>query len=521
MWNPNLFMTRTQMREYDRIAIEEIGIPGPLLMENAGGGAAKQIMKRFPNTARVAVIAGPGNNGGDGFVIARHLINHGYAVTTYLAHPRSKVFGDALLNLNILESMDPLIEDISTNQALHKVAPNFGHRDIVVDALLGTGVSRDVEGHLGDIIDRINQCAAHVVAIDIPSGLDADKGTPWGRSVRAEMTITFGHLKRGLLLQPGIEYAGDVTVVSIGVPGQVSKRAGIDGAIISEEQVRAFVPKRSLDSHKGTFGHLLVVGGLLGKTGAAAMVGRAAMRVGTGLCTVATTARAQPIIESKCMEVMVDHLVDSSDAPLNDRTAKKVDLLLDGKRAVALGPGLGTSPGISALAIRLLKSLDVPAVVDADGINILAEDPTAVGRIETPMVFTPHPGEMARLVKKSVHAVQTDRIGISREAAVRNQVVLVLKGAHTVVAAPDGRVFINPTGNPGMASAGMGDVLTGIIGGFLAQGVPPLEAALTGVFLHGKAGDMAQRRIGSAGLLASDVIDDIPNLMKAWAETNE
>ncbi|MCP4675083.1 MAG: NAD(P)H-hydrate dehydratase [Deltaproteobacteria bacterium] len=516
MWDEHLFMTRDQIREYDRIAIDELGIPGPVLMENAGRGAARLAAAMCGESRRVAVLAGPGNNGGDGFVIARHLLNEGFDVNTYMAHPRSKIQGDALINLKILEAMSPPLFEIVTEQQAEGLEIRLREDGFVVDALLGTGVSRNIEGHLGNLINMINQSGVPVLAVDIPSGLDADTGRPWGKVVHAEATATFGHLKRGLVIHPGAGFAGKTHVVPIGVPGFVSEKAGFDGTLVSEEQVRPMLPKRPIDAHKGTFGHLLVVAGAFGKTGAAAMVGKSAMRMGTGLVTLATTAQAQPALEAKCLEVMVENIIEKVDASLTEKATKRIGRFLEGKQAVAVGPGLSTAAGISTLVMRLLQMLEVPAVIDADGINILAKDPSDAGRISTPMVFTPHPGEMARLMNKTVPNVQADRIGIAREAAKRHQVVIVLKGAHSVIATPNGRAFVNTTGNPGMASGGMGDVLTGIIGALLAQQIEPLDAALLGVYLHGLAGDRAADRVGIPGLIASDVIEELPRILKEW-----
>jgi ADP-dependent NAD(P)H-hydrate dehydratase / NAD(P)H-hydrate epimerase len=516
-WNNRLFMTRAQMREYDRIAIEDIGIPGPVLMENAGAGAARMAMDLLGEKRRLAVIAGPGNNGGDGFVIARHLLNAGYEVRTYMAQPASKLAGDALLNHGILHAMDAPIVEVSDPDKATGLVQMLREDGFVVDALLGTGVSRNVEGHLGDLIDMINDAAVPVLSVDIPSGLDADSGTAWGKVVRAVGTATFGHLKRGLVQHPGAGLAGRIRVVSIGVPGIVSDRAGWDGSMIDPESLRGLPGMRTEDSHKGTFGHLLLLAGSLGKTGAAVLCGRSAMRVGTGLVTIATTANAQPVIESKCLEVMVEALLDRTDAPITDKMVKRLGKLLEDKKAVVVGPGITTAPGVSALTMRLLQMMEVPAVVDADGINILAKDPTGAGRITAPMVFTPHPGEMARLVNKSVPAIQADRISVTREAARWHKVVIVLKGSRSVVATPDGRVFVNPTGNPGMASGGMGDVLSGIIGGFLAQGLEPLDAALLGTYIHGHAGDLAAQKLGQPALVASDLICELPSILREWS----
>ena len=331
--------------------------------------------------------------------------------------------------------------------------------------------------------------------------------------MRATATATFGHLKQGLILYPGAALAGEVTAVPLGVPDVASAKAGYSGEIITEARVRSLMPARAADAHKGTFGHLLVVGGFLGKTGAAAMVGQAAMRVGTGLVTLATEARAQPTLESKCLETMVEPIVDHADAPQDDKAKKRMAALLEGKRAVALGPGLSTGDGATQLALQLLQTATVPIVIDADGINILAENIESAEENGVPVVLTPHPGEMARLMKSSVADVQADRIGVSKEVAKRLNAEVVLKGAHSVVASPDGAVYVNPTGNAGMASGGVGDVLTGIIVSFLAQGLEPLVAALVGVYLHGAAGDYAAAEVGERSLVASDLITALPDVL--------
>ncbi|MBN2719428.1 MAG: NAD(P)H-hydrate dehydratase [Deltaproteobacteria bacterium] len=514
-WNKNIFVTREQIREYDRIAIEEMGIPGTVLMENAGVGATGIALDMLGNARRVAVVAGPGNNGGDGFVMARHLMAHGCDVETFVTAEEKQIEGDALVNLKILKKMGARITPVLSSDHASRLG---GHLqcDLIVDALLGTGVNKPVEGHLAEAIAQINQANIPVLSVDIPSGLDADTGISWKAVVNADVTVTFGHIKQGMLLYPGASCAGKVHVVPIGVPAEVSAKAGIQGRIITEGDVRERMPRRRVDAHKGTAGHLAVVAGSMGKSGAAVMAAKAAMRAGTGLVTIATTQNARPTIESRCLEVMVETVIEKPDAALTDKDVKKLSSVIEGKTALALGPGLTTAPGISALSMRLLQMLEIPAVIDADGINILANDPSGAGRIIAPMVFTPHPGEMARLTGKSTAQVQADRIAITRETAKWHKVTVVLKGANSVIASPDGDVYINPTGNEGMASGGMGDVLTGIIGSYLAQGMSPFDAAMAGTYIHGLLADRCVQRIGKAGLIASDLIAELPALQKDW-----
>lgn len=514
-WNKHLFMNREQIRMYDKIAMDEFGIPGIVLMENAGVATSRIALKMLEKSKRVLVICGPGNNGGDGFVIARHLINAGCDVKILCTVPDADIKGDAKVYFDILQKMKVSFLSVfnESHAATLSTQLNF---DLVVDALLGTGVNKPVEGHFAKLIDVINACEIPILSVDIPSGLDADTGNLWTTAIQATKTVSFGHLKQGLLLFPGVTLAGEIHTVPIGVPGEATEKAGIQGEIITPQKVQLGFPNRKKDVHKGTLGHLAIVAGSLGKSGAAVMAAQAAMRAGTGLVTIATTQNARATIEPRCLEVMVETVIEKPDAALTDKDVKKLATLIEGKTALALGPGLTTAPGISALAMRLLQILEIPAVIDADGINMLANDPSAAGRIIAPMVFTPHPGEMARLTGKTTAQIQNDRIEVARQAAMWHKVTIVLKGAHTVIASPEGKIFINPTGNEGMASGGMGDVLTGIIGSYLAQGMKPFEAAIAGTYIHGLLADRCIEKIGKSGLIASDLIAEFPYLQKEW-----
>jgi len=519
MWDPYAFMIRRQIRELDRLAIQDLGMPGPVLMENAGRGAADiiaEILESIP--ARVVVVAGAGNNGGDGFVLARHLLNRGVPVRTVLVSDRRKIRGDADLNLRLLKQAGAGILDASTPKRLPVLKKEIEGSDVVVDAIFGTGLTRDVDGHLQKVIEMINASDRAVMALDLPSGLDADTGLPLGACVAAHHTITFGHLKRGLIVYPGAFLAGTVHVVDIGVPGLLSDAAGIDGRMLSEEEIAPLMIPRRPDSHKGDFGHLLIVAGSMGKTGAAALAGRAAMRSGVGLATIVSTRDAQAVIEAKSLEAMADHVLETPESDLDAKALRRLSALMKGKTAFAIGPGLGTARGVSALALKVLDEARVPCVVDADGLNILAENrpDCRTWRFKAPVVLTPHPGEMSRLCGLGTREIQGNRIDTARDFAEKSNVILVLKGAATIIASPEGHVFVNPTGNPGMASGGMGDVLTGLIGSFLAQGMDPLDAARAGVFLHGLAADAASDVRGERGLIASDLLDAVASILKTW-----
>lgn len=501
------------MRELDRRAIEEFGMPGPVLMENAGRGAADLICARwgslFPGP--VAVFAGKGNNGGDGFVIARHLRNRGWLVQTVTLADPASFSGEAALNLDVLRRSGAPLTFAGDGGALVAALPQLAGSRLVVDALFGTGLSSEVRGHYATAIDWINNVGVPVLAVDIPSGVDASSGRILGRAVRAELTATFACAKPGLVLFPGAAYTGELAVVDIGIPEElVAEHAGERLRFVDNATAAMLLPPRPADGHKGTFGHLLVVAGSTGKSGAAALAAESGVRSGTGLVTVAAPATVQATLAVKLTEAMTEALPELSgslDAIALDRLAE----LWPGKDALALGPGLGQAPATVALVRRLLRTCPVPLVIDADGLNAIAGDLAALAECPgTPPVLTPHPGEMARLCGLSVAEIESDRIAIARDFAARHRVVLVLKGARTVVADPAGHVSINGSGNPGLASGGMGDVLTGLIGGLLAQGLGPASAAVLGVHIHGLAADRLAATLGTAGLSAGDVIRELP-----------
>lgn len=501
------------MRELDRRAIKELGIPGPVLMENAGRGAADLVCSRwgglFPGP--VTVLAGKGNNGGDGFVIARHLRNRGWLVQTVALAAEETFSGDAALNLAVLRRSGAPLHFAADAVALAATLPRFSGSRLLVDALFGTGLSSEVLGHYAAAIDWINAAGVPVLAIDIPSGVDASSGRILGRAVRADMTATFACAKPGQVLYPGAECTGELTVVDIGIPTTlVAEHAGERLCFVDTASAAELLPPRPAQGHKGTFGHLLVVAGSSGKAGAAALTAEAGVRSGTGLVTVAAPATVQATLAVKLTEAMTEALPEQSGA-LDATSWERLAELWPGKDALALGPGLGQTPPTMALVRRLLRTCPVPLVIDADGLNAIAGDLAALAECPgPPPVLTPHPGEMARLAALSIADIEADRLGIARDFAMRHRVVLVLKGARTVVADPAGHVSINGSGNPGLASGGMGDVLTGLIGGLLAQGMSPANAALLGVHLHGLAADRLAATLGTAGLSARDVIRELP-----------
>jgi NAD(P)H-hydrate epimerase len=430
-----------------------------------------------------------------------------------LAGLRGEVKGDAAQALGRWRGK---VEEIRDDGDMAMVAQALGEADIVVDALLGTGLTGPVRGLMAQVIERLNNFAgrAHVpvVSLDLPSGLGSDGGAVLGPTVHATVTATFAGLKRSLLVYPAAELAGRVTVVPIGVlPAEVGR--GINTFLLEEADIRPLFPPRPAEAHKGSYGHLLVIAGSVGKTGAAALAGRSALRSGVGLCTIATPASQQPIVAGFSMETMTEPIAETASQSLAVKAREHLLDLAMQRDAVALGPGISLDPETQALARALVGGVPRPMIVDADALSALAGHLDLLEEAPAPRVLTPHPGEMARMLGVSVAQVQADRIETVRRFCVQYRVHLDLKGARSVLGSPDGRVFINPTGNPGMATGGSGDVLTGMIGAFLARGLDPLAALQAGCFLHGLAGDIASADRGEEGLVAGDIIEAIPSAL--------
>jgi ADP-dependent NAD(P)H-hydrate dehydratase / NAD(P)H-hydrate epimerase len=499
-----------EMREIDRLTIEEIGIPAAVLMDHAGRAVADEVTKLAPPGARVAVLCGSGNNGGDGFSCARWLRERGYDARVYLARSRPRPGGEAALHLHVYERLQGPVAEIPDAASLSARAAEIAGAAVVVDALLGTGLATPVGGHLADVIALINAAPGIRVAVDIPSGLSSDTGATLGASVAAQRTVTLAFPKVGVVSHPGCERAGAVTVADIGIPRSLAARQGIRLSLMEAAEAARLVPGRSLGSHKGSHGHVLVIAGSAGKAGAALLAAGGALRGGAGLVTLATAPDARALVEARVPEVMTATL-DAEAAPAGALAA--LAALAAGKRAVVWGPGIPTSEECGAFLRAAIPALDVPLVLDADGLNHLAHDLSAAPRARAPLVLTPHPGEAARLLGVDAAAVQADRVGAARRLAAAAGAVVVLKGARSVVAAPDGTASINPTGNPGMGTGGTGDVLAGVIGALVAQGLAPYDAARLGVYAHGRAGDLAAAERGVIGLRASDLLAQLPRAL--------
>lgn len=513
-------VTAEEMAEMDRTAIEVVGIPGVVLMENAGRGATEVMWRYFPDLGgkRVAVLAGGGNNGGDGFVIARHLWQQRVAVTVCLLKKRKSYRGDARLNLEIVEKLGVQVEEYTDDKSLPRLKSKLAKADLLVDAILGTGLNAPVRGLYRVIIKLVNQLERPVFAVDLPSGLSATSGVPLGACIQATVTATFGLPKVGQLVTPGCGYVGHLEVVDIGLPRTVTEAPEPPRLWLEASDLAALLRSRSLDSHKGSFGHVLVVGGSVGKTGAGAMAGLGAARAGAGLVTLAVPSSLHGLMEVKLTEVMTEPLAETAEQTVSTAALPRLHALLKGKQALALGPGLSVAEETVEVVVDLVEHCPCPIVLDADGINALVDRLDSLKRARAPVILTPHPGEMGRLVKRSAEEVQNERLSLVQSFSEQYGVTLVLKGGRTLIGGPKGKLAINSSGNPGLASGGTGDVLTGLIAGFLAQGLSPFDAACAGVYCHGKAADRLARRYGDRGMLATDLLLEIPVVLKSLVE---
>ena len=508
----DILVTAQTMRELDRAAIGDYGIPGAVLMENAGAGAVRAILEKWPSIRRVAIVSGSGNNGGDGYVIARHLINRGVEAVTFLMADREKIRGDARINLDVLARMNAPLASVKSEKDLERLRAGLSAYDLIVDAVFGTGLAKELTGIHAKCVEVLNSANLPICAVDIPSGLCSDTGRPLGCATRADLTCTYGLRKIGQVIYPGAEYVGKLVLVDIGLPRDMVERLAGQNRLLSASYVRGLLPSRKPDAHKGDFGHLLVVAASPGKTGAAAMCAEAAVRSGAGLVTVAVPASLNAILEVKITEAMTLPIADGGSGYIASEAWRDMDGAVKRATALAIGPGIATELGTKEFFFELIAKTKTPMVIDADGLNILATKPTALKKSGARTVLTPHPGEMARLLGISNAEVQADRIGAARMLAEKTGATVLLKGARTIVAAPDGVIAVNPTGNAGMASGGTGDVLTGIIGALLAQGLKPFDAACAGAWIHGRAGDIAALDIGEISLKAGDLIDALPDV---------
>jgi hydroxyethylthiazole kinase-like uncharacterized protein yjeF len=516
-------LTASQTRQLEE-ACAKIGLPTDKLMENAGLAVAEGIKRILGGAEKrhILFLVGPGNNGGDGLVAARHLHDWGAEVTVYLLGRK----GDDDPNLKLVRERGIACVEVAKDEGFGQFGDFLTSADAVVDALFGTGTARPFSGNILSVLERVNKAKSkrprwRIIALDLPSGLNADSGAVDPAALYADDTITLGTPKPGLFNFPGAGRVGKLTVADIGMPESMAKEAISN--YLTDELVRSILPERPLQANKGNFGRVLVVAGSVQYVGAAYLACSGAIRVGTGLVTLATTPTLQSILAAKLTEVTYLPLPESRPGVVAPEAGRLISQLLGGYDVLLMGCGLGQSPA----AVKLVRSVllpkerkELPALVlDADGLNILANVPDWWQHLTADAILTPHPGEMARLTGISVPEIQADRLGVAKKWAAEWHKTVVLKGAYTVIASADGRAVISPFANPGLASAGSGDVLTGAIAGLVAQGLPLFEAAACGVYLHGQAGERVKERLGDAGMIASDLLPELPVVIKNIKET--
>jgi hydroxyethylthiazole kinase-like uncharacterized protein yjeF len=517
-------VTAEEMRQVDKRTIEEFGLSGTVLMERAGLSVASKIRELY-SPRKIVVVAGSGNNGGDGLVAARDLHNEGGNVSVFLTARPEAFRGDALTQY---------IAAVRYGVSVHHVGEFLGHHEsilsrhtVIVDAILGTGLSKPVAGKLAEVIRLINRSGMRVVSVDIPSGISSDDGQVRGAAVKADCTVTFGLPKRGHYLYPGAECAGKLFVMDIGFPQALLSSEKFTTELLEQKDVVSFIPERRKYSHKGDYGHVLVVAGSRGKTGAALMAAKACLRSGAGLVTIGIPESLADIFQTRVTEEMTLILPDKGDGTLSAKACARI-LEFTGKKnhVLAIGPGIGVSVETRKLIKDVIRNSGSPVVVDADGINSLSGSREVLERVKAPIMLTPHPGEMARLLEKTVSGktrltisdIEKNRIDIALSFAGESKTYLVLKGVPTVVATPSGKAYVNSTGNPGMASGGTGDVLTGMIAGLLSQNMNAVHSCVLGVYMHGLAGDMAASEKGQHSVTAMDLIDKIPSVFLSFRQ---
>lgn len=513
-------VTAEQMRSIDKSAITQYNIPELILMENAGKSVADEIIKNFPENRTIGVIAGSGNNGGDGFVCARHLFLNNYNVMIFFTGKQEKLTDSARINYNICKNYNIKIININTHQTFKKNRNLIEKCNIIVDAILGTGINSPLRDNLKEIVEYINSLKKYVIAVDIPTGVFSDTPEIVLPVIKADKTITFGLPKISQILSPARKYVGELKVVNIGFPDELLNNKKINTNLITKEFAEKLLPQRPVDAHKGNFGHILVFAGSTGKTGAAIMASISALKAGAGMVTTICATEINNILESSMIEVMT--------MPVNpgniDESINKILPLVEKSDVITAGCGISTEPEVKMFLSKLLGFENKVFVLDADALNIIAEKIELLNNKNSRFVLTPHIGEMARLMKLSNKEVIENRLRVSLEFANRYKVILVLKSAETIIASPEGEIYICNTGNEGMATAGSGDVLTGIISGFVAQNIkqnrPLLDGVILGVYIHSIAGRIAYKEKGSFSLMATDIMLNISEALK-WLQPQQ
>ena len=490
-------LTAEQTKNVDRRATDRFGIPSLVLMENAAIAVVDAIFEHYSSCERASIFCGTGSNGGDGLAVARHLENRGVVPSVFIVGDRGKFAGDARTNLTICERLALPMYDITDADSLDAALVHASDADVIVDALFGTGLNRVPEGIYAEAISSINELALPIVAVDVPSGANASSAEPFEPCVQAAITVTFATPKLCHVFEPAAMFCGEVIVADISIPDAAIQDENVTLSLTTPADVRPHIAPRLASTHKGTYGHVGIVAGSPGRSGAAVMCARGAIRTGAGLVTVMTDSDTAKLVHAASVESMTFSGGDVAEFLMN-------------KSAVLIGPGLPDTERAYNWVRAAIPAIELPLVIDASGLNAFAGRANELNPNNRPRVVTPHPGEMARLLGMETKDVVAQRIDVARKAAQTSKCVVVLKGHQTLIADPEGHVNVNPTGNPGMASGGMGDVLGGIIAAFLARGVDPFDAACGAVYIHGFAGDLLKEEMGDTGLAAMDLAERIP-----------
>lgn len=516
-----ILLNATQSRELDRISQDKYGIGSYSLMTRAGEAVADALVERFPDAVTdVLVVAGKGNNGGDGFVAGRRLIQDGFAVRAVLLGRATDLKGDAMRAHAEFRKCGGKVLEASGESSLETALDR--KPSAVIDAIFGTGLNAEVKGSPRRALEIVNSFAVPTVAVDIASGVNSDTGAVMGAAIRASLTVTFGFAKFGHVSYPGAAQCGELRIVDIGFAPRAIDEIAPRGRFLERADLQRLIGARPQNSHKGMYGHPLVIAGGRGKSGAVLLASRAALRMGAGLVTAAMPESIQPIVAAGQAELMTEPIADRDGHFDGAHATDTLKMLLDGKNALIVGPGMGVSEDTKRLIEWLISDAsepERPMLLDADALNALA----AIGceslkHARGPIVLTPHPGEASRLLGVATTAINDDRVSAVRTLAQRTGATVLIKGARSVIASPDGDVYVNSTGNPGMSTPGMGDALSGIVGAMLGQHLRPLDALALGVFLHGYAADRVASRMGRIGYLAGDVIDELPAALEALSK---
>lgn len=502
-----LLVTAEEMREIDRQTIEGVGIPGIVLMENAGRQVAEHIIALKGKKAKAVILAGHGNNGGDGFVVARYLGNSGYQVETWLIGDIQKCSKDCISHFHALVHSGYRVKFWSENNN-DMLKERLQEADVIVDALLGTGTTGGLREPIKSVVEMANAMNALRIAVDIPTGVNSDTGAVENSAFNADSTVTFALPKLGQYLYPGADYIGNLVVADISIPPIIFEYSNSKKFLINYDTVKKILPRRKRNSHKGTYGHALLIGGSKGMPGAPSLSTMAALRSGAGLTTIAVPESIQSMVFSHSPEAICLGLPETDTGHLSLKSIDSLNLEGNKYDAIGIGPGLGIWEQGREWILRVLKYTTKPLVIDADGLNLLADDLSPLKQKKGTLILTPHPGEMARLIKKDIKYVEQNRIKVASGLAIEYEIYVVLKGANTIIATPDGEIYLNTTGGPELSKGGTGDILTGMITAFLAQGITIKDALKVAVYLHGLAGTLASFP-SNYSTLATDVIDKI------------